>query len=173
MSLRHPKVAKSLQWHTRLEDRAKASNDLQLWKCPRSESCGEPSHLPSSAGNTVTMELAAVNDENPCGDRGLDAVCPPVDSKHRCFAFTEYCTPTSRWNTLPSEASATLTLSSPFAASSTSQRGPQVHVAKVQRQFPWASGRPSSVFENRCSPWEFPSAIHPEFAGSVFLSFRW
>jgi hypothetical protein len=25
--------------------------------------------LPSSAGNTVTMELATVNDENPCGDR--------------------------------------------------------------------------------------------------------
>jgi hypothetical protein len=24
------------------------------------------------------MELATVNDENPCGDRGLDAVCPPV-----------------------------------------------------------------------------------------------
>ena len=24
------------------------------------------------------MELATVNDGNPCGDRGLDAVCPPV-----------------------------------------------------------------------------------------------
>ncbi len=24
------------------------------------------------------MELATVNDANPCGDRGLDAVCPPV-----------------------------------------------------------------------------------------------
>ena len=24
------------------------------------------------------MELATVNDENPCSDRGLDAVCPPV-----------------------------------------------------------------------------------------------
>jgi len=24
------------------------------------------------------MELATVNDDNPCGDRGLDAVCPPV-----------------------------------------------------------------------------------------------
>jgi hypothetical protein len=30
---------------------------------------GEPCHLPSSAGNTVTMELATINDENPCGDR--------------------------------------------------------------------------------------------------------
>ena len=24
------------------------------------------------------MELATVNDENPCGDRGSDAVCTPV-----------------------------------------------------------------------------------------------
>ena len=24
------------------------------------------------------MELATVNDENPCGDKGLDAVCPSV-----------------------------------------------------------------------------------------------
>ena len=24
------------------------------------------------------MELATVNDENPCGDRGLDAVCPSL-----------------------------------------------------------------------------------------------
>jgi hypothetical protein len=24
------------------------------------------------------MELPRVNDEDPCGDRGLDAVCPPV-----------------------------------------------------------------------------------------------
>ena len=57
---------------------AKASDAPQLWECLRSEPCGEPRHLPSSAGNTVTMELATVNDENPCGDRGLDAVCPPV-----------------------------------------------------------------------------------------------
>ena len=57
---------------------AKASDDAPPWECPRSEPCGEPCHLPSSAGNTVTMELATVNDENPCGDRGLDAVCPPV-----------------------------------------------------------------------------------------------
>ena len=26
----------------------------------------------------MTRDLATVNDENPCGDRGLDAVCPPV-----------------------------------------------------------------------------------------------
>jgi hypothetical protein len=57
---------------------AKASDAPQLWECLRSEPCGEPCHLPSSAGNTVTMELATVNDENPCGDRGLDAVCPSV-----------------------------------------------------------------------------------------------
>ena len=55
-----------------------ASDDAPLWECLRSEACGEPCHLPSSAGNTVTMELATVNDENPCCDRGLDAVCPPV-----------------------------------------------------------------------------------------------
>ena len=57
---------------------AKASDAPQLWECLRSEPCGEPCHLPSSAGNTVTMELATVNDENPCGDRGLDAVCPSL-----------------------------------------------------------------------------------------------
>ena len=57
---------------------AKASDDAPPWECLRSEPCGEPCHLPSSAGNTVTMELATVNDENPCGDRGLDAVRPPV-----------------------------------------------------------------------------------------------
>ena len=57
---------------------AKASDAPQLQECLRSEPCGEPCHLPSSAGNTVTMELATVNDKNPCGDRGLDAVCPPV-----------------------------------------------------------------------------------------------
>jgi len=57
---------------------AKASDAPQLWECLRSEPCGKPCHFPSSAGNTVTMELATVNDENPCGDRGLDAVCPPV-----------------------------------------------------------------------------------------------
>ena len=55
---------------------AKASDDAPLWECLRSEPCGEPCHFPSSAGNTVTMELATVNEENPCGDRGLDAVVP-------------------------------------------------------------------------------------------------
>ena len=54
---------------------AKASDAPQLQECLRSEPCGEPCHLPSSAGNTVTMERTTVNDENPCGDRGLDAVC--------------------------------------------------------------------------------------------------
>ncbi len=57
---------------------AKASDDAPPWECLRSEPCGEPCHWPSSPGNSVTMELATVNDENPCGDRGLDAVCPPV-----------------------------------------------------------------------------------------------
>ena len=31
-----------------------------------------------AAGSTVTTELATINDGNPCGDRGLDAVCPSV-----------------------------------------------------------------------------------------------
>ena len=52
--------------------------DTESWEYIGSKTCGKPCHLPSSAGNTVTMELATVNDENPCGDRGLDAVCPPV-----------------------------------------------------------------------------------------------
>ena len=52
--------------------------DTVSWEYIGSKTCDKPCHLPSSAGNTVTMELATVNDENPCGDRGLDAVCPPV-----------------------------------------------------------------------------------------------
>jgi len=52
--------------------------ELESWEYIGSKTDGEPCHLPSSAGNRVTMELATVNDENPCGDRGLDAVCPPV-----------------------------------------------------------------------------------------------
>jgi hypothetical protein len=52
--------------------------DTVSWEYIGSKTCDKPCHLPSLAGNTVTMELATVNDENPCGDRGLDAVCPPV-----------------------------------------------------------------------------------------------
>ncbi|MFP6672774.1 MAG: hypothetical protein VB857_15295 [Pirellulaceae bacterium] len=52
--------------------------DTVSWEYIGSKTCDKPCHLPSSAGNTVTMELATVNDENPCGDRGLDAVCPPL-----------------------------------------------------------------------------------------------
>ena len=33
----------------------------EFWECIGSETCGKPCHLPSSAGNTVTMELATVN----------------------------------------------------------------------------------------------------------------
>ena len=50
----------------------------ESWEHTGSKICGKPCHLPSSAGNRVTMELASVNDENPCGDRGLDAVCPSL-----------------------------------------------------------------------------------------------
>jgi len=52
--------------------------DTESWEYIGSKTCDKPCHLPSSAGNTVTMELATVNDDNPCGDTGLDAVCPPV-----------------------------------------------------------------------------------------------
>ena len=52
--------------------------DTDSWEYIGSKTCGKPCHLPSSAGNRVTMELASVNDENPCGDRGLDAVCPSL-----------------------------------------------------------------------------------------------
>ena len=38
-----------------------------------SNTCGESCQLSSSAGNTVTMELATTNDEDPCGDMGFDA----------------------------------------------------------------------------------------------------
>ena len=52
--------------------------DTESWAHWGRNASARVCHLPSSAGNTVTMELATVNDENPCGDRGLDAVCPPV-----------------------------------------------------------------------------------------------
>ena len=41
----------------------------ESWEHIGSKTCAKACHLPSSAGNTVTMELATVNDENPCGDR--------------------------------------------------------------------------------------------------------
>ena len=50
---------------------AKASDAPQLQECLRSEPCGEPCHLPSSAGNTVTMELDTANDENPCCNHSI------------------------------------------------------------------------------------------------------
>ena len=59
-------------------DQRSYQREEESWEYIGSKTCGKPCHLPSSAGNTVTMELATVNDENPCGDRGLDAVCPPV-----------------------------------------------------------------------------------------------
>ena len=71
---------------------AKASDDAPPWECLRSELCGEPCHLPSSDGNTVTMELATVNDENPCGDRGLDAVAPvPAPLGRQITAMADTC----------------------------------------------------------------------------------
>ena len=52
--------------------------DTESWEYIGSKTCAKACHLPSSTGKTVTMELATVNDENPCGDRGLDAVCPSL-----------------------------------------------------------------------------------------------
>jgi hypothetical protein len=57
---------------------AKASDDAPPWECLRSEPCGEPCHWPSSPSNSVTMELATVNDENPCDNRGSGVICPPL-----------------------------------------------------------------------------------------------
>ncbi len=50
----------------------------ESWEHIGSRTCTKACHLPSSAGNTVTMKLATANDENPCGDRGLDVVCPSL-----------------------------------------------------------------------------------------------
>jgi hypothetical protein len=89
---RHSDIRMTMRYtHIGLDDQARAVAAIPAprtpqadhpgtdsWECIGSKTCGEPCHLPSSTGNRVTMELATVNDENPCGDRGLDAVCPPV-----------------------------------------------------------------------------------------------
>ena len=49
-----------------------------MWKGPGSETGVKPCHLPSSAGNRVTMELATAQDENPCDNRGSGVVCQPL-----------------------------------------------------------------------------------------------
>ena len=89
---RHSDIRMTMRYtHIGLGDQARAiagipaprtppphQREEESWECIGSKTCGKPCHLPSSAGNTVTMELATLNDETPCGDRGLDAVCPPV-----------------------------------------------------------------------------------------------
>ena len=89
---RHSDIRMTMQYtHIGIDDQARAvaaipapghpqtdQPEEESWEYIGSKTCGEPCHLPSSTGNRVTMELATVNDENPCGDRGLDAVCPPV-----------------------------------------------------------------------------------------------
>ena len=52
--------------------------DQNPWECAGSDSGGKPCHLPSSADNRVTMELATVNEENPCGNRGFHLLCQPL-----------------------------------------------------------------------------------------------
>ena len=94
---RHSDIRMTMRYtHIGLDDQARAvaaipaprtpqtdQPEEESWEYIGSKTCGEPCHLPSSAGNTVTMELATVNDENPCGDRGLDAVCPPARTRTR------------------------------------------------------------------------------------------
>ena len=89
---RHSDIRMTMRYtHIGLDDQARAVAAIPAprppqadqpeeasWEYIGSKTCGKPCHLPSSADNTVTMELATVNDENPCGDRGLDAVCRPA-----------------------------------------------------------------------------------------------
>ncbi|MDE0735127.1 MAG: hypothetical protein OSB47_04850, partial [Pirellulaceae bacterium] len=49
--------------------------DQNPWECAGSDSGGKACHLPSSADNGVTMELATINEENPCGNRGFYLLC--------------------------------------------------------------------------------------------------
>ena len=49
--------------------------DQNPWECAGSDSSGKACHLLSSAGNEVTMELATINEENPCGNRGFHLLC--------------------------------------------------------------------------------------------------
>ena len=48
------------------------------WEHIGSKTCGKACHLPSSADNGVTMELATVNEKNPCGNRGFHLLCQPL-----------------------------------------------------------------------------------------------
>ena len=52
--------------------------DQNPWECAGSDSGGKACHLPSSADNGVTMELATVNEKNPCGNRGFHLLCQPL-----------------------------------------------------------------------------------------------
>ena len=52
--------------------------DQNPWECAGSVSGAKACHLPSSADNRVTMELATPQDENPCVNRGSGVICPPL-----------------------------------------------------------------------------------------------
>ena len=89
---RHSDIRMTMRYtHIGLDDQARAvaaipaprtpqphQREEESWEHIGSTTCAKACHSASSAGNTVTMELATVDDENPCGDRGLDAVRPPV-----------------------------------------------------------------------------------------------
>ena len=59
--------------------------DTESWEHIGSKTCSTPCHLPSSADNSVTMELATPQEENPCVNRGSGVVCPPPDRTLRGF----------------------------------------------------------------------------------------
>ena len=89
---RHSDIRMTIRYtHIGLDDQARAVAAIpaprtpqadrpeeESWEFIGSKTCGKPCHLPSSAGNTVTMELATLNEENPCGDRGFHVLCPPL-----------------------------------------------------------------------------------------------
>ena len=86
---RHSDINMTMRYtHIGLDDQARAvaaipapghpqtdQPEEESWEHIGSKTCGKACHLPSSADNGVTMELAAINEENPCGNRGFHLLC--------------------------------------------------------------------------------------------------